>query len=161
MIDLLYVKPMAKISTGIGVCLVILIQVIIGTQVREQVDIVAKSMGEAQRAQWLANLPTIFSVHKTFYYLVAASVMYWVWMLNKKSSNIIKTTSDNLFKPSLIHLFSTILLTILIAEIALGISMSKLGMPPVLQPLHLLFGSIMFATAFTITGILYYKKGKY
>jgi heme a synthase len=156
--ELLYVKPMAQVWLGIGVSFLILIQIILGTQVRESVDIVSKSMGEAQRSEWLNNLPTIFTIHKLFYYLVAASIMYWVWVLTKKTGMGNSINRIQFFKSSQIGLFSTLLLGILITEIALGIGMNRLGLPPVLQPLHLLFGTLLFATAFTITGILYYKK---
>ena len=173
MSDLLYVKPMAKVWLGIGICTLILIQIIIGTQVREAVDVVAKSYGEAQRSTWLANLPFVYDVHRTFYYLVTIAIMYWVWILMKKpplsvrspfrkesfglDSNRLKNTGK-LFRTTLIRSFSTLLLGILTLEIALGIGMHSLGIPPIFQPFHLLFATLLFANAFTITGILYLKK---
>jgi heme a synthase len=167
MSDLLYVKPMAKVWMGIGVSTLILIQIIIGTQVREAVDIVAKSYGEAQRSTWLAHLPFIYDVHRTFYYIVAVATMYWVWVLMKKKPLSMRSPVDNnrlentgkLFKTSLIRSFSILLLGILILEIALGIGMHSLGIPPIFQPFHLLFATLLFANAFTITTILYFKKG--
>ena len=125
---------------------------------REEVDIVAKTMGEAQRPLWLESLPAIFTVHKLFYYVVAASIMYWTWLLFKKSPNVTHTSRGTLFQMPQIRLFSTLLLGILITEVALGIGMSRFGIPPVLQPFHLLFGTLLFANAFTITALLYLKR---
>jgi heme a synthase len=158
--DLVYVKPMAKIWIGLGVSTLILIQIIIGTQVREAVDVVAKSLGEVQRSNWLSNLPFIYDVHKAFYYLVAAATVYWTWILLKKSplSNRLENVEKN-SKSRVIRSFSMLLLGILITEIALGIGMHNWGIPPVFQPFHLLFATLLFANALTITGILYYKKG--
>jgi heme a synthase len=165
--DLVYVKPMAKIWMGVGVSTLILIQIIIGTQVREAVDVVAKSLGEVQRGNWLSNLPFIYDIHKAFYYLVAAATMYWTWVLLKKSplsmrspmdSNRLENVEKNT-KSKIIRSFSILLLGILMAEIALGIGMHNWGIPPVFQPFHLLFATLLFANALTITGILYYKKG--
>ena len=146
--DLLYVKPMSKVWLGIGVSGVILTQIILGTQVRESVDLISKTMGESQRGAWIDNLASIYRVHRLFYYVVAAAVMYWIWQLR----------SEKVFKVPSVRLFSMSLLGILICEIAIGISMHRFGIPPVLQPLHLLFGTLLFAAAFTVTSLIYYIK---
>lgn len=145
---LLYVKPMSKVWLGVGISVLILIQIIIGTQVRENVDVIAKALGESARGEWVFNLDNVYNTHRNFYYLVAAAIMYWIWLLKRMP----------LFKDRTVKIYSTLLLAILIAEIALGIGMHNFGIPPVLQPLHLLLGTCLFAAAFTLTGILYHKK---
>jgi cytochrome c oxidase assembly protein subunit 15 len=127
-----------------------LIQIIIGTQVRENIDVVSKILGEELRDEWVFNLDGIYAVHKSFYYLVAAAIMYWIWLLRGMP----------LFKDRTVKIYSTLLLGILMGEIALGIGMHRLGIPPILQPLHLLFGTCLFAASFTLTGVLYYKRIK-
>jgi heme a synthase len=148
--ELLYVKPMSKVWLGVGISLLILIQIIIGTQVRENIDVVSKILGEELRDEWVFNLDGIYAVHKSFYYLVAAAIMYWIWLLRGMP----------LFKDRTVKIYSTLLLGILMGEIALGIGMHRLGIPPILQPLHLLFGTCLFAASFTLTGVLYYKRIK-
>ncbi len=146
--DLLYVKPMSKVWLGVGVSAVILAQIIIGTQVREEVDVVSKAFGEAERNEWIVNLGSIYSLHRTFYYFVAAAIMYWVWLLK----------GMRLFQDKTIKFTSISLMGILILEIGLGIGMHRFNIPSAFQPLHLLFGTLLFSAAFTLTGILYYKK---
>ena len=148
--ELLYIKPMSKVWLGIGVSILILMQIILGTQVRENVDRVSKSLGEAVRAEWVNNLGLVYTIHMTFYYLVAAGIMYWIWLI--KSMSIFKDTG--------VKVFSALMLSILITEIALGIGMHRFNIPPILQPLHLLFGTMLFASAFTLTAILYFKRIK-
>jgi heme a synthase len=148
MSDLLTVKPMSRVWLGLGVSVIILIQIIIGTQVREAIDVISKTLGEAQRHTWIENLPAIYTVHRFFYYVVAAAVMYWVWLIRRY----------DIYKIQAVRYFCFSILAILIVEIGLGIGMAWWSIPPVFQPLHLLFGTLLFANAFTITGIMYYKK---
>lgn len=148
MSDLLSVKPMGLVGGGVGVCLLILVQIMIGTQVRENVDLVSAALGDAHRDEWIPNLSSVYRVHRTFYYLVTAVIMYWVWLLRGRFFNI-----------KSVKFFSTALLGLLISEIVFGIAMHNFDIPPFLQPLHLLFGTLLFATAYIITGILYLKKG--
>ena len=56
MSDLLSLKPMGLVWGGIGVSLLLLVQVMLGTQVRENVDLVSSALGEANRAEWIPNL---------------------------------------------------------------------------------------------------------
>jgi heme a synthase len=148
MSDLVYLKPMGQVWLGVGVSALVLIQIIIGTQVRESIDLISKTMGETQRHLWVENLPTVYTLHRLFYYVVAASVMLWVWRLR----------SERVFKVSSVRLFSIALLGVLISEIALGIGMHRFGIPPILQPFHLLFGTLLFAASFTVTALIYYIK---
>ncbi len=147
MSDLLTIKPMGLVWGGVGVSILILIQIIIGTQVRENVDLISSALGEANRHEWIPNLDSIYRVHRTFYYVVAAAIMYWVWLLRGR-----------FFSIKSVKFFSTLLLGLLISEIVFGISMHNFDIPAFLQPLHLLFGTLLFATAYVITCILYLKK---
>ena len=147
MSDLLTVKPMGLVWGGVGVSLLVLIQIVIGTQVRENVDLISSALGEANRHEWIPNLDGVYRFHRTFYYVVTAGIMYWVWLLR-----------GQFFTIKSVKFFSTLLLGLLISEIIFGISMHNFNIPPFLQPLHLLFGTLLFATAYIITCILYLKK---
>jgi heme a synthase len=146
--DLVQVKPMGKVWLGVGVSALILMQIIMGTQVRESIDVISKTMGETQRHLWVENLPTVYTFHRFFYYVVTAAIMFWIWKLK----------GEKVFKVASVRLFSMTLLGVLICEIAFGISMHRFGIPPILQPLHLLFGTLLFAASFTVTALIYYIK---
>jgi heme a synthase len=109
---------------------------------------ISKTLGEAQRSLWIDNLPTVYTIHRFFYYAVAAAIMYWVWLIRRY----------DIYQVKAVRYFCFSILAILIAEIGLGIGMANLGIPPAFQPLHLLFGTLLFANSFTITSIMYYKK---
>jgi heme a synthase len=142
------VKPTTLVWSGVGILVLVLIQIILGTQVREGVDTISKTMGEANRADWLSNIGKVYSFHRYFYYIVTAAILYWTWTLR----------GSVYFKNRAIRSFSVVLLGVLISEILMGIGMHRMGIPPILQPLHLLFGTLLFAISFTVTGLLFYKK---
>ncbi|RMG75003.1 MAG: heme A synthase [Bacteroidetes bacterium] len=132
-------KLKALAWAGVGVMLV---QIVLGTQVREGVDEVAKAMGEAERASWLAGLGTGYDLHSLFYYVVALMVGLLVWQIRPWLDKIPGTS-----------LLLGGLLFSLVGEIALGLGMHHLGIPAWMQPLHLLGATTLFATAFALAGL--------
>ncbi len=113
--------------------LVTLVQVVLGTQVREQVDHISAALSFQQRDTWINRLGNVFDVHRTFSILVAGLCVY----LYFKYKNI----------PGMKLCGGLILFTVL-ANIFLGIVMSYFNMPAVAQPLHLLFSSILITTLY-------------
>jgi heme a synthase len=138
----------STMKIGLVVSIIVLIQILLGAQVRENVDKISKIMGEEARVDWLSNMGTFYSIHKVFYYLVAASIIYWVWLLRNKYS---------FFGRKDLRFLSISMVAMLFAEIIFGISMHRFGIPPYLQPLHLLFATLIFTAAYTITNIIYLK----
>lgn len=126
-----------------------LTQTILGTQVREEVDVVAEAMGEESRSMWLEALGAVYSVHKFFYYAVVAAFIAWFLEVRKKFGRV---------KPIMNILY--ILGAVLLTEIAFGISMNNFGIPPILQPLHLLFATILIAGEFSVLGLVFFSKTK-
>ena len=55
----------------IGVSLlVVLIQIILGTQVRENMDHIIQALGETSKDQWVANLDLGYIIHRTFSWVI-------------------------------------------------------------------------------------------
>ena len=121
----------------------LLVQVILGTQVREQVDIVAKELGEENRASWIARLGQTYHLHKYFYYAVLGSFLAWAWSLNP----FVKVLGSLKIARLLIGL-------LLGAEIALGIGMHHFGIPAWIQPLHLVFATCLVGGNVYLLGLL-------
>lgn len=107
-------------------------QIMLGTQVREAIDIVAKAMNFEGRAFWISELPIIFPIHRSFSLLVLALNAYLFF-------KIYKSQADNALR------YTFLLMAILITEIIVGIILAYLDMPAFAQPLHLLLGSMLFA----------------
>ena len=79
------VKPLAARSwVGINL-LIIFIQILLGTQVRENMDHVILELGEGAKGQWVSNLDGIYIVHRTFSWLVMGSHLV-LWSKLKMSS---------------------------------------------------------------------------
>jgi heme a synthase len=113
---------------------IILVQIVLGTQVREQIDEISKSLNYSQRELWIARLDSIFIIHRSFSWLVAAACLLLFW----KGKKHISTRSISFF-----------ILSCVIVTIALGIAMAWYHIPALAQPLHLLFAAILVLSVFT------------
>lgn len=108
-------------------------QIVLGTEVREQVDVLSKTYGFSNRTTWIDEMGLSFYIHRSLSWLfMAASV--WVFY------NIFKNYSSN----NLEFKLSLGLLGLVSLEILFGIGMYLFNIPPFLQPLHLLVGTVLF-----------------
>ncbi|MDW7691269.1 COX15/CtaA family protein [Flammeovirgaceae bacterium SG7u.111] len=114
-------------------------QVVLGTQVREQVDLVARSFDGQQRELWVDQLGIFFYFHRTFS-LVVMLVNGYIFYLLKKGC----VKSDPIFK------WAIALLSVIGLEIITGAIMAYFSIPKVLQPVHLLFGTLLFGIQFLL-----------
>lgn len=110
----------------IGGMAALLIQIILGTQVRETLDRLAATVN---REDWIANAGLDFIIHRTFSWLVLL-IIAGLWLKLRKTS----TEKSFLVVPFLLILSS--LLT--------GAAMAFLAVPPLLQPIHLLLAVVTF-----------------
>jgi len=122
-------------------------QILLGTQLREEIDIVAFTLGNAQRDKWIENLGTNFYIHRSFSIIVLLLHVYLAYELYK-------------LKDSRIKFWTNAMMLILLSEIVFGIGLSYFAMPPVLQPLHLTFAALLFGAQFMIWIIYYYASKK-
>lgn len=119
-----------------------LLQLVMGTQVREAVDLIARSSNFTDRHLWIDNLPLIFGIHK--YYAIPLTLLNaWLILavLNHSQSVALRRLSIALGG-------------FLLGTIVIGMSMDRLHMPLFSQPLHLLLASLIFGTQLAILLIL-------
>ena len=114
----------------LGVALLLtLIQVVMGTQVRELVDEQVKIYGDAAKSQWLNEGWLIFLVHRSFSIVVLGInlfLAYSIWKLNLGFSKIFW------------------ILVIIGLEVLTGVAMNYLEFPFASQPLHLVLATVLF-----------------
>lgn len=112
-----------------------LIQVTLGTQVRQYIDEQAKTLGELSKSQWL-NPPTLtFYIHRSFSVLIVF-INGWLLYTNKKLQ---------------LHLSKlNWVLVFIVLEAITGIAMYYFNFPFLSQPLHLVFASLLFGIQFFI-----------
>ncbi len=124
-----------------------LLQVIMGTQVREAVDLIAQNHQYIDRQYWRDDFPIIFYVHRTFSAFILFTNAWIVW-------KIISALPKN----HLLFRFSAGLLALVVSAILIGITLDRLGMPPAAQPIHLLIANLIFGVQFFIFICLRYTK---
>jgi cytochrome c oxidase assembly protein subunit 15 len=114
------------------------IQILLGTQVRQTIDFMIA--GNVDRGVWLANMNVDFYFHRSLIWLVIGinAVLFW---LNRKHNYGI-----TLF---------TLILAIIGLELISGVLFSYAGMPALLQPVHLVVATLLFAVQ--LYGLVYFK----
>jgi heme a synthase len=111
---------------------VLLVQILLGTRVREEVDVVAQSYA---RIDWIAHIDETFRLHRSFSWIVL--ILHAGLILNLR-----KTQGANSFSLWLILLILSTILT--------GVGMAYSGVPPFLQPIHLLLATGSFGMQFLL-----------
>ncbi len=113
--------------------LLLVIQIIFGTAVREQIDQISTDLKYTSRDLWVAKLDYIFYIHRSFSLVIAVLCLYIYFQ----------------FKKSGIPLASTLLIVLcVVGEIALGVVMANLDIPALAQPLHLLLSCVLFVALY-------------
>lgn len=134
------VRSSATIPWLIGLVLLLsLVQLVLGTQVREQVDHIARVLGEGRREHWAGEFGRAFLAHRSFsiVILLANSAL---------AVCVARATSSG----SSLRRSVYVLMGIIVAEIVVGALLYYAGMPAVLQPLHLLLSALLFGAQFYI-----------
>lgn len=108
------------------------IQIAVGSQVREAIDLVALQVA---REQWIANLGGSFFFHRSFSLLLLAIAGTLVVMLRRVGHEDLSFWSGWLF-------------LMVVGEIFLGVIMSYFGVPAWAQPLHLLLSLMILGLQF-------------
>jgi cytochrome c oxidase assembly protein subunit 15 len=119
--------------------LIHLVQLLLGTQVRESVDLLLEN--GIGRGSIIENLPVEFKIHRSFSILIV--ILTTMMFLQYK--RLEKKPRKFLF-----------LFIVIGFEILFGVGLAYLGLPKVLQPLHLLFSVVLFA----ISGMLLLESKK-
>ena len=129
-------RPAAALQMWLWAALLLTFwQIVLGTQVREQVDIVSAAADYVGRENWVSKLGSVFSLHRT----VSAAVLllnvyvgYEIWQLaQKRLRNLITTT-----------------LSLIGLEILAGIVLASFALPAVVQPVHLTLATVLFGVQF-------------
>jgi cytochrome c oxidase assembly protein subunit 15 len=107
--------------------LLTLVQVVLGTQVRQEIDQIARSL--AERSEWISLLSDRFEIHRSFSILILLVNGFFVYQNRQQIKRSIP-----------LRFFIGFLTT----EILLGIILSYLSMPKLAQPLHLLVATLFF-----------------
>ena len=121
------VKPLSARS-WVGINLIIIfIQILLGTQVRENMDHVIAELGEGAKDNWISSLNIIYVVHRTFSWVVLLSHLI-LW-------NKLKGTSFLTYRQGILGLLGISFLT--------GILMAYFALPLGSQAVHLVISLVL------------------
>ncbi|SHE20498.1 COX15/CtaA family protein [methanotrophic endosymbiont of Bathymodiolus puteoserpentis (Logatchev)] len=126
-----------------------LLQVAMGTQVREAVDLIAVHHNYINREYWRDSFPIIFYVHRSFSAVILFTNLWLAWKIYQSVN-----------KNNLLRRLAYALVGLIITAILAGVSLDRLGMPPVAQPIHLLMANLIFGIQFFIFICIRYAAKK-
>ena len=110
-----------------------LLQIVLGTQVRQYVDEQIDLVGESAKQLWLAGVDWEFYLHRSFSIAVVVLNLWLARLIYTKKLGFIKMNW---------------VLVLLAIEIITGVSMYYLDFPFATQPVHLIIASILFGVQF-------------
>lgn len=123
-----------------------LIQILLGTQVRETMDEVIHLLGYEARDFWVEQLGIQFYIHRSFSILVAAVNVFWFWLVVREK---VPATIVKLIRWSL---------AIVTVEVLTGILMAYFGVPAYAQPMHLTLAIGMIGLQFVVWLLINEKR---
>jgi len=115
------------------------VQVAMGTQVREMTDFISLEQGEGARSQWIDAMPWFFYVHRSF---SAVLLFCNLWLTYLLASSLGRSHS-------LVRM-AIAMVVIIFGSVISGATLGHLGMPAFIQPTHLLSASLLFGIQFLI-----------
>lgn len=124
-----------------------LLQVAMGTQIRESVDAITNAQEILERNVWREHFPIIFYVHRSFSSLILFTNLWLVWRLLQA-----------LPRDSWLRAFPYALGGLVVAAIATGVSLDRLGFPAYVQPVHLLLANLIFGCQLFLLLTLRYAR---
>jgi len=116
----------------------LLVQIVLGTQVREEVDAIARLLGAAGRDHWAENLGIKFVIHRSFSWVVVITQSLWYWQFRKQQN------------PPVLTSLGSATITLTIVQIITGVSLAYLGMPAAAQPIHLTMAVVALGMQFVL-----------
>jgi cytochrome c oxidase assembly protein subunit 15 len=130
------------LTTGLTPGLVLLVlltfgQIVVGTQVRENIDMVAFGLNYLHREQWVEQLGGAFELHRIF-----SGVLLLVNLF----------VALKMYQTGVPHLarLATATMTVIGLEILAGIALAYFAMPAAVQPVHLTLGTLLFGVQFLL-----------
>jgi cytochrome c oxidase assembly protein subunit 15 len=138
----------AKFKTVLIVAMgMTLLQVAMGTQVREAVDFIAHEHAYIERQYWRDDFPVIFYIHRSFSSIILFTNLWLAWKIYQSVD-----------KKSLLFRTGLSLAALVVTAIIAGITLDRLGVPPIAQPIHLLMANLIFSVQFFLYICLKYAS---
>lgn len=136
---------------GILIGVLSVLQMILGTQVREAIDVVKEGIGVTDRSLWIEESGLIYKVHRSFSWLLMITTALLSFRVFAFSKNQLVQPLSGL--KGFILLGYAITVSVL-AQVVIGVGLQWLDMPGVLQVLHLVGVALLLSFIFIFVLIL-------
>ena len=120
-----------------------IIQIVLGTEVREAVDYVSKGVNVVIRENWLEEVGKIFSYHRDMAIIVLI-LNLWIY----------REVKDK-FSGKQALLIGNAIGVVLLLQIGTGLILSYFALPPYAQALHILFSTVLFSLQYYLFLLIY------
>ncbi len=122
---------------GLGLFVLIIVEGIMGSQVREMTDELKNSHGNAPRSEWVAELEQtwMYVVHRSFSWLILGVSFWWFTLTRKHRLGGVRWQE-------------LLVMGTIVAQMVLGIILSNVGVLRVVQVLHIGLSSLMVCGMF-------------
>jgi len=110
--------------------LILLLQLYLGTVVREEIDVVSRNLNYAGREEWVSRLSVVFIIHRSFSWVVLIFGCFLFWR-------------------SGFGRLEGILLALILILVIIGILFVYSAFPAYLQPIHLLVSLVLISICFS------------
>lgn len=127
--------------------LLTIIQITLGTEVREQIDFIASSIDAANRSQWVSKVGINFIYHRDLAIFVIIVNVISFLMIRKRYP-----------VDGCQYRYISYVLLLIVLQIATGLILSYLALPPFAQALHILLATLVFGAQFYL--LLLLKKSR-
>ncbi|WEK19030.1 MAG: COX15/CtaA family protein [Candidatus Pedobacter colombiensis] len=133
----------------LGSVVLSVIQIVIGTEVREAIDAIAKALLYNGRHSWVSKVGSLFSYHRDLAMLVLVANII-----------IYKLVKDKFNGKALALRVGGSIGIVLIIQIVTGLLLSNFALPPYAQALHILFSTLLFSLQYYLY-LLVYRTSSY
>lgn len=133
-----WMKPLAFFSLGL-----IVLQVAIGTGVREEIDLIAASGNWPDRSGWLEQVSQVFEIHRSLAWLSGIAVVLLFFVVR---SRFAANTHQSRF--------TNLLLGLLILQLITALLLAYFDMPAYAQTAHLIVACLLFGAQYYLVLLL-------
>ena len=123
------------------------VQITLGTEVREQIDMISSAMDTLNRAEWVSQVGANFIYHRDLAILVVIVNVLSFVMIRKRYP-----AGGYQYK------YISCVLLLIVLQIVTGLVLSYMGLPPFAQAIHILLATLVFGAQFYL--LLLLKKSR-
>lgn len=128
---------------AIAMVVLTLLQTVIGTDIRESIDIISASFNGLKRELWIGQLGNSFLWHRE---LALVAIVLNVLLFFMVRTRFAKQSEHSRIM--------NVIVVLLLAQIVSGLVLAYLGMPAYMQTVHLILSSLVFGAQFYLTLLL-------